>query len=308
MPLPDFETDFLDLRANPFARNVLESMPPKAGGSPIWHYTSADGALGIIGGRVLWASSAATLNDTGELFHGLELIERHLDDGRTSDRDQLVDEWVRHARAQLTGSRLVDTYILCASLDGDSQTQFALYGKYAVGLNPEMRMTKVAAPEGVVPMDAAFDMGWRRVLYDSTKKQRHVAKVTEIVGGLAASYLEEENPYASVAAFECLIRAAAFLKHEQFAHEREVRLVGQAEATGATIHFRVREDVIVPYIKVQAEADDPRRDRARLPLTAVHVGHGLNFSLAETGLRVALSENGYKYDQLPVVNVAGTRR
>lgn len=44
--------------------------------SPIWHYTSSHGLLGIVQQRALWASHIAFLNDTEEFRHVISVLEQ----------------------------------------------------------------------------------------------------------------------------------------------------------------------------------------------------------------------------------------
>jgi len=104
-----------------------------------------------------------------------------------------------------------------------------------------------------------------------------------------------------VTAIDFIVRVAAHLKHERYAHEQEVRLYGRAELTGAEVFFRTRNKVIIPYIKIKADGQDHR-----LPLLRINVGHGVDFDMAEIGVKTALRRNGFAH--LPVENKAGSRR
>lgn len=278
-------------------------LTPRVESATVWHYTSVTGALGIIENRELWASSVVTLNDSDEILHGLALITEFLGRQERGAAVDLMSTWVRDARAKLDAFDLADSYVLSASLDGESQTQFALYGKYAVGLNSGMRLTKATASEGVVPMEAAFELGWRRVLYDDDAKAEHVGRLFQVLGGFAAMQLKDDHrPDIYVTAIDFIVRVAAHLKHRRFAHEEEVRLYGRGEPTGARVFLRTRGEIIVPYIKIQADGAD------RLPLRGINVGYGVDYEMAEIGLKTALRLNTYPFASPEVRNVAGSRR
>ena len=288
-----------------FRQYIDQVLTPRVASDTVWHYTSATGVLGIVEHRELWASSVVTLNDSEEILHGLRIIESCASEQGASRAAALVTTWIRDARAKLNAFDLADSYVLSASLDGESQTQFAIYGKYAVGLNSGMRLTKATAMPGVVPMTAAFELGWRQVLYGDEEKLAHVKRLLQVLGTFADEQVRSSNHRPDIydTAVDFIVRVAAHLKHRRFAHEEEVRLYGRGDPTGAEVFFRARGEVIVPFIKIQADGSD-----RRLPLRGVNVGYGLDYEMAEIGLKTALRLNGYDRSPLAIRNVAGSRR
>jgi len=104
---------------------------------------------------------------------------------------------------------------------------------------------------------------------------------------------------------ECIIRAASYMKGEQFSHEREVRLIGRARGGRAVVHFRTKAGVIVPYIEIKHLAEGVYRS---LPIVGFNLGFGIDFELAKVGLEMVLRYSGYEGIALPISNQAGTRR
>lgn len=67
-----------------------------------WHYASTAGLLGILSSSSLWASHAATLNDSTEIRYGMDLVR-----SRVPRRPKEVAAWraLAEATSPLSGAR-----------------------------------------------------------------------------------------------------------------------------------------------------------------------------------------------------------
>lgn len=161
-----------------------------------WHYTSTAGLLGILASSSLWASHVATLNDSTEIRFGMDLVR-----SRLPTRLEDVQVWADLARARIdadvpaavTGmlglveGSLMDggLYVFCASLSGDSLSQWRGYGGnstsgFAVGLRREaldykwpghvdLTMGDESASGGSLAM--SLHPVWRDVIYDRVEQE-----------------------------------------------------------------------------------------------------------------------------------------
>ena len=69
------------------------------GGAKLCHYTTLDGALGIIQGGDLWLSHLRFSNDDGEFTYGLDLVTKELEDLATASAVPSTDSRVPAARS-----------------------------------------------------------------------------------------------------------------------------------------------------------------------------------------------------------------
>jgi hypothetical protein len=290
-------------------RSVLTTEPT----GTIWHYTSADGALGIINGQELWASSVPFLNDSTEIWHGLDLIERvaHEDESCEGFAAQII----MHARSKLKAFELQDSYVLSASMNGQSYPHFSEYGKYAIGLNPGMTLQKAVRGDSSIsspPMHPGFETGWGRVLYERDEKRDLAEKTVRALGeiaqgeGIDEGGVNQASEEGYLAALECVLRAAVHMKDELFRHEEEVRLYGRAARTDAQVKFRTRGEIIVPYIRIMADQDHPSLSGRLLPLMGVGLGPGVDAESAKIALDALLKSKGYHW--ITVNDVSGSHR
>lgn len=140
----------------------------------VWHYTSPDGLNGILEQDVLWATSAAFMNDIHELETGARALFKHFKKHRSKlpldVAEKVEDEILK--RTQNPHS----AYIISASKDGDSLTLWRNYGKhsvsYAIGLDPSVPLIPLqisSAEEHPNP-----PVGWGREYIEDDEGQRHI--------------------------------------------------------------------------------------------------------------------------------------
>lgn len=289
-----------------YAHQIMSILTPEVD-QLVWHYTNAAGALGIINGQEIWASSVPFLNDSAEIWHGLTLIE-----DAARERQQFHGFTARilaHARSQQAFD-LLDSYVLSASMNESSYPHFVEYGQYAIGFNPGMSLTKAVRDNpdaSSPPLHPGFETGWRRVLYERDEKRQQAERLLsalEEIEDLRGT--SDPDGEGHLAAIECVVRTAAHMKDELFRHEHEVRLYGRARRTDAEVSYRARGEMVVPYIKIMADQDHPSRSGRLLPLMGVGLGPGLDAKSAKIGLDALLRSKGY--DWISVEDRSGSHR
>ena len=213
---------------------------PLSHSTVVWYYTSPSVAESIIDSEELWATSIATTNDASELWYGMQVARDfwNAEAERSSNRE-LISRWMDLAELALEGERRSDSYILCASLEGGSITQWERYGVCTFGIKSEQMFTKEpAGADAGGRISPTFTTGWRRVLYTTEEQTAHLCKLFKVLDELCSARQEESNQFrgeVETAGIECILRSIVYLKSEAFASEAEVRLYGQAVTTGAKV-------------------------------------------------------------------------
>ena len=119
-----------------FAYNLItQNSPPLPG--VIWHYTTADGLLGIINTQQLYMSHILCMNDTEEYAHGINYMKQAI---AARDRDDVSVNAKRfHAILSqvLASSAIVynvpDIFVSCFTGETDTLTHWLEYGHNRVG-------------------------------------------------------------------------------------------------------------------------------------------------------------------------------
>lgn len=281
-------------------------LPPRYDGQ-VWHYTDSAGLLGIISDNALRASSVWSLNDSGEFNYGVDLVRRRWESEQDRfDNKNEVAPLLLQAEARL---RLEDVFVACGSKDGGSLSQWRSYGSYAVAIDPSARLQVRIADSAGPPIakwtetlgeaQKAVETGWREVLYEEQEKHHHIDKLFAELSRLAPLYTSdgsEESQTSYQLAMELYSCTVAFLKHEAFRDEKEVRLLARYFSEDSGVRLRAGRFGIVPYVLVESaqdllEEDQPYGEQTpkRFPLQKITVGPGLQDpNAAARGLTVAL--------------------
>src|SRR5712692_6378210 len=98
-------------------------------GVPGWlyHYTTADGLMGILRDRSMFGTHYRFLNDSLEIIWGKQLVARHID-----EYIERVEDPARVALRQFQGAPIEqhwDIYVACFCAEGNLLSQWRAYGK-----------------------------------------------------------------------------------------------------------------------------------------------------------------------------------
>lgn len=275
----------------------------------VYHYTSPEGLLGILGGDCLWASEATSLNDLTEVRYGWQIVDSWIRDQSPSEAvDVIQDAASRFGGRDKDAFTHRDVFVLSASRDRDDANQWRLYGAdrkgYALGLDASVPLAAVSRknfePEnrlgvGFYIRHIVRVSPWLGVLYGVDPVN---AALEELLDSADAAFEDVANtdfgadpdePSKAVQDLKDDIRTAAatiaaLAKPSGFRGENEVRIVVTC-AFGAT-HYRYRasEHGIVPYVTLAARPSDLREPRViepaekeveSLPIKSVTLGPGL---------------------------------
>jgi hypothetical protein len=102
----------------------------------VYHYTTVPGMLSILERRLLWLSSAATMNDSAEgtwLQDHLLSREAQLSIERGAGRPLPEAESMRSVWVHVFGVYAPQAYVACFSQDGDMLSQWRAYASDGAG-------------------------------------------------------------------------------------------------------------------------------------------------------------------------------
>src|SRR6266496_504372 len=193
----------------------------------LYHYTSLAGLIGIIGGKSLWATHIAYLNDAAEIRYAVELLRGEIakiamavSDTQRKCLMQLQD-WLRHG--------FIHNHLLFASSfteDGNLLSQWRAYcppGKgLSLGFNPN-ELIEVADNQSFQLVQCLY------------KKDEQLSLLSEFLNTILATFGDlppENNRHPTQSYFgvferhqDMLLKIAARIKHPAFSEEHEWRVV-----------------------------------------------------------------------------------
>ena len=256
----------------------------------LWHYTSAEGLLGILTDNKIRFSDAKYLNDRVEVDYGIrifhECIESYKETKPSVEHNHfdllrtLVDDFFRNFS--------VLVFSMCD--DGNLLNQWRDYGRDIVPYSIGFDGRSISHLENMNFQNYTF-----KIIYDSKIQYEIMWKIMDGIYDKAIEIPDMENltednasQYRMSAALQVVSMILRF-KHFSFAAEREYRLVSffnQADIPKAK--FKTSNLGVVPYY----EWFSPEGNQ-RFPIDTIVVGPSTESDISNGALRLFLKEVGY---------------
>jgi hypothetical protein len=306
------------------AWEALHERPP----ATLYHYTTADGLIGILQSRQIWATNVRFMNDTSELGYGIRMVRDIFDDVRR----QAADLGARQARlfgfvcdgifAMLDDAeRNTKHYAVSFCGNGNLLSQWRGYGQAGGGFALGMASSALRNFEAEILPNPPVDPGLlgvflRKVIYEPQVQQQLVRDwIAFLLGWLHSRRVAgDETPEAvwtgepANAVARLLYEALVCFKHPGFAEEEEWRLIQQGRIGRqdvCRVTFRARSGRIVSYSPLTYRSRGGQRRNAEppwndFPLSAVTFGPTLDGEAAERALRLLLESQGFDAGQVQI--------
>jgi hypothetical protein len=262
----------------------------------LYHYTDAQGLLGMLKTNRLWATNSRFMNDPTEVEYAARVVRETALEQEAHYPSTLFKS-VKHGISEVLevyeGDN--DEYIACFCEEGDLLSQWRGYGAvgggYALGFQAKhlgLREYKtIEAPEPVL----------RKVLYDQKKQKYLVRKFVKLLldwetfrnNGArkklrAIQFGDDGWQLFNWFVSECL----NCFKDPAYAAEEEWRLIQYGRNTKAEkfvkTDFRASRNRIVEYVEIEFSKFNGKD--SRLPIKAIRYGPTLDPKVTERALRL----------------------
>lgn len=266
----------------------------------LWHYTSSEGLIGILGQHSLRFSEAPYLNDGSELQYGLEIFA-HLVRTFASDKDDALRNYAEQLiqKVDLTLERL-GSVVFCMCSEPNLLNQWRDYGKdivpYCIGFDSE---------ELTNARNFSFNSYLVEIIYDYSTQldifNSFILRLYKWYGELPESAANDSDRHLTEAAAQASTLILRF-KNSAFAAEREWRLISHIPEIRSRSERKFRSSSlgVVPYYELKRSIT-PKQ----LPVKAVFVGPSPYGKISHKALRDFLDVNGYSsaasnYSTIPI--------
>jgi hypothetical protein len=274
-----------------FARNHSEEL---------WHYTDANGLIGILKTRQMWATQVSCLNDTLEQRHFAELIHAAVKARRKQHVDPLVEPLFRIADEELNNLDLTAAgqFVACFSEAEDDLNQWRGYGGGECGYAIGFRLQNILDVIKGRPNTFLLPMGYADNIHNFIVAD--VIRCAEIYFKQGLSRHLPADPWARefLAAFgNELSIISALVKHPKFSGESEYRISTHLQ-TGEhdQLIFRQKRTLLARHLPLDlAVQTDCER---HLPITRIYVGPGPAQKVSKISVGDLLIQ--CKYQNIPV--------
>ena len=283
----------------------------------IFHYTSPDGLIGILGQGQLWATSIRHFEDKSELLHAETIYEQVLDEIEaqhppTSLQSRLAKACRIESRpwpplsgplSRGSGKRrpwlneVLDIYVSCFSTRDDLVHQWKEYARggagFAIGLN-RRDLQKAIQPRGTDRIESVY---LAKVRYSVDAQRRELRGIFDdyCAATSAASPSAHVNRCADEIVKALALHSSLF-KHPKFEAENEWRIIIETLPGRSDISFRSSADKVIPYLTTVKQRS------GRLPLASVTIGAAMDQEASARGVQSFLDAKGYRG-----VKISGTK-
>jgi hypothetical protein len=252
------------------------------------HYTGAEGLVGVLQSKQIWASHVHCLNDASEGAYAHRLLMSEVR-GRLSDAARAQGSADRDQRAAAfwqfydLAARMLDEtltdhagFVACFCERPNLLSQWRAYGSQGGGYSVEIPFPALGA------IRAIKRHAIEKVVYDPDQQVRLLSIVFDRLETQLSNLVETESGSALTGDIRDLVgrlwafsfRAFVSFKHPSFSEEQEWRLTIHSrdleiDETLGGLRFRAAHGRVIPYAAINLAASD-----GRLPIASVMIGPG----------------------------------
>ena len=240
-------------------RTHLQIKPPAL----LFHYTSAEGCVGILKSKEMWATNSIFFNDSKEHEHAIEYAKGQLNN-LLNNNIHYKNKWTPEERKLLermhgaAGSAARRYYVISFSEEGDLLSQWRAYcpdtGGYSIGF-PILQLQNMARKYNFILAKCIYDINemgkiTSQMLFYFVRlfnEQRKNQSEEEAIKDVSWQYNQT------------LRRIAAVMKHPSFSEEKEWRLISPSVPDDhSRMDYRGSKKGIIPYYKFPLQDDEFR--------------------------------------------------
>ena len=289
---------------------ALSNFEADADGQPpvcLYHYTSAEGLLGVIQSGELWATNVLYLNDASELSDATEVLRKNLE----SEPIKLRNENARFMQKTIPAHTVdvpIDHFVVSFCENGDLLSQWRAYGTpgggYSIGIHTSALLDAAKRDENTIHGGCTL----RRVKYRQNQKEEMIRKRIEILRSVLEPLSDQFDPdkdedyrqlnrlWARVAA--SFHPALALMKHVAFEEEREWRLVRTLwkkplQTPKSPLRLRIIRGQLTPFVPVSWVMPNTPASGQVPGVKEVLCGPSMNPDLKEKAVRDLRAAYGY---------------
>lgn len=269
--------------------SILDSEMKNILGDPpemIYHYTGANGLIGILNDSSFWATKSDYLNDPIEEEYGRNIIHEVFSEEADNIDNKDISKLFRAIAQNIKNKDLQcesNYYISSFSENPNDLVQWKMYGSNGWGYSIGVRVgDKGISKEHILP-----------VIYEPNKQYQATKKFAEIV----RQYFEgaDVTPNTLNDAYFHITPALKVLlicmKQPEYQHEREWRLVfnPNRKKLSDEIIFRVgNNETIIPYVKLPVT--DGKDNLETIPIGKIILGPQRNTDHESLKLLISCSK------------------
>lgn len=284
---------------------------------PLYHYTSLEGFQSIMQKRDFWISNIRYMNDSHEFENGKAVCKEVIETKLGMHNEDKIKRYLQgswHVCDQSTSQgtliiRSGDIFALSFCNNGDILTQWQFYGNEGISIGFENAVCtfdaitfmnedqydkeiKETNPDEMLPHD---EIGFfpKKVIYNGNIKRELFESILDIGINFINRFPDSVNMCIEGIS-DALFYYFALMKDAYFEHEHELRFLYYLNKDNKRIHFRKRNDILLPYIKMKI-LDMNCRPHKVFPISDIVVAPGNRKEFVADSVKYFLEKSGYEY-------------
>lgn len=261
----------------------------------IYHYTSAEGLIGILKNQELWFTNIYFLNDNNEMFYTYKLILEVIEELKDNIKPDLYKSIKDRCDYVLSEDYLIEEqdtfgrpeyYIASFSLYNDSISLWNYYTKSNVtGYNLEFQPYILTEKTNI----------YGKVCYN-INEQKEMLKSTIEKANLAIKGLKDERINVIWTLWKNFIIYSLFFKHENYKAEKEYRIIIDLAnfVDKDKCSYRTANGLIIPYYKLKFDSLNYSKDDdliKSIKISPIHQGNITKCGVYKLAQPYVLSED-----------------
>jgi hypothetical protein len=247
----------------------------------LYHYTTREGLIAILGSGTVWATSIRFLNDSSEYKYAQRLFKSKLHE----IRERLPDthkEWVDKAIGRIRSSP--DIFVFCLSVNGDQLSQWRAYGQpgngYAIGFDAPA-LDRIIRKKNIQLAKVCYER----------RQQWELMNRIEMAAGARSRKAGSDNPEGFAEALhEIFLELGAVMKHPAFIEESEWRILLRCDSLpGMQVKHRAGRSFLVPYAPIMIKLKSQP-----MPVRSIIIGPNTHPALDKEAVRGLCRQFGIK--------------
>lgn len=275
--------------------------------TPLYHYTSQEGLLGMLKTKKLWMTNILYLNDSSEYTHALDMVKSELEnriknlppvDGVWSALGEDEKKHVVYSELlTLYGStyliQLTQVYVFSLSMEGDDLGQWRGYCPKEGGFCVEFEtgaIERVIKNGKLVPCVYLPKEKNQIIEKNFTDAEAYFKPANQLFTVCKKQMKEDDHKIIEALHNVKLAEIFASLKHESFKNEKEYRIIRSGpKVKPEDKRYRKGNSMLIPYVE-----EEILNSEGKLPISKIIVGPTPHPALSKLAVENFLESNGYQ--------------
>lgn len=246
------------------------------------HYTSLEGFLSIIQSNTIRASNILFLNDKEEMQYGIDVAKDVI--GEIEKSAKRTSSTRQQQPREIPG-----VYASCFCENADMLSQWRGYGAASQSVSIQFDGPRLHHLADAYEFDLEGIIYGRKRAMELLRKRLEVEKSDANIMRLI---YQDEHTGVDIMRYSRMINLGPRVKNEAFSEEKKWLIIAKQEVI-KQVHYRVRDNVIMPFVKLNAGNG--------LPIVRVTFGRGKDTILTEKSISKLLSNTQF-YKNVDVVS------